>query len=41
MLEVPSSVLPASKVMFNNPRAPFTNIDDQVVLGVFGENVSK
>jgi hypothetical protein len=38
MLEVPSSVHPTIKVKFSNPRAPFTNINDQ---GVFGENVSK
>jgi hypothetical protein len=40
MLEVPSSVHPAINVKFSNPRAPFTNINDQGVLGVFGEDVS-
>jgi len=41
MLEVPSSVHPASKVKSSNPRVLFTNINDQGVLGVFGGNVSK
>ena len=38
MLEVPSSVHPAIKLKFSNPRALFTNINDQ---GMFGEKESR